>query len=143
MTQSKEDALARRIAEYLHSTEGVAETFGLVMEDAGFGWAKCSMVVKENMTNGHKVCHGGVLFSLADNAFAWACNSRNVIAFAQSASINFISPAQIGEKVSAHAREEANVGRTGVYTVTITAEDGRTIAVFQGLSRTAGGSVIE
>lgn len=143
MADTKQDALARRIAEYLHSTEGVTKTFGLVMEDAGFGWAKCSMVVKENMTNGHKVCHGGVLFSLADNAFAWACNSRNVIAFAQSASINFISPAKIGEKVTAHAREEANEGRTGVYNVTVTAEDGRTIAVFQGLSRTAGGHVVE
>ncbi len=143
MTQSDKDALARRIATHLHATEGVAETFGLVMEDAGFGWAKCSMVVKENMTNGHRVCHGGVLFSLADNAFAWACNSRNVIAFAQSAAISFISPAKIGEKVTAHAREEASEGRTGVYNVTITAEDGRTIAVFHGLSRTAGGKVVE
>lgn len=143
MTPKDGDALARRIAEYLHSTEGVAETFGLVMEGAGAGWARCSMVVRDHMTNGHKVCHGGVLFSLADNAFAWACNSRNVIAFAQSAAISFISPAQIGEKLTAHAREEATQGRTGVYTVTITAEDGRTVAVFQGLSRTAGGKVVE
>ena len=143
MSESREEALARRIAEYLHSTEGVAETFGLVMEGAGPGWARCSMVVKENMTNGHKVCHGGVLFSLADNAFAWACNSRNVISFAQSAAISFISPAKIGEKLTATAREEASEGRTGVYTVTITARDGRTIAVFQGLSRTAGGKVVE
>lgn len=143
MTQSMEDALARRIAVHLHATEGVAELFGLVMEGAGLGWARCSMVVKENMTNGHKVCHGGVLFSLADNAFAWACNSRNVISFAQSAAISFIAPAKIGEKLTATAREEAVEGRTGVYTVTITSEDGRTIAVFQGLSRTAGGKVVE
>ncbi|OFX06382.1 MAG: phenylacetic acid degradation protein PaaD [Alphaproteobacteria bacterium RIFCSPHIGHO2_12_FULL_63_12] len=143
MNLSKEDALARRIAEHLHATEGVTRTFGLVMEGAGLGWARCSMVVKENMTNGHNVCHGGVLFSLADNAFAWACNSRNVIAFAQSAAISFISPAKIGEKVTAYAHEEANEGRTGIYTVNITAEDGRTIAVFQGLSRTAGGAVVE
>jgi acyl-CoA thioesterase len=66
-----------------------------------------------------------------------------VISFAQSASINFISPAKIGEKVTAHAQEEASEGRTGVYTVKVTAEDGRTIAVFQGLSRTAGGKVVE
>lgn len=143
MPESKEDALARRIALHLHATEGVAETFGLKMEGAGLGWATCSMVVTEAMTNGHKVCHGGVIFSLADNAFAWACNSRNVIAFAQSAAINFIAPAKIGEKLIAHAREEASEGRTGVYTVTVTAGDGRTIAVFQGLSRTAGGKVVE
>ncbi len=143
MTLSKEDALARRIAFHLHATEGVADLFGLVMEDAGFGWARCSMIVKESMTNGHKVCHGGVLFSLADSAFAWACNSRNVISFAQSASISFIAPAKIGEKLTATAREEAVEGRTGVYTVTIAADDGRTIAVFQGLSRTAGGAVVE
>jgi acyl-coenzyme A thioesterase PaaI-like protein len=55
MMNEKDDALARRIAEYLHSTEGVTETFGLVMEGAGLGWARCSMVVRENMTNGHKV----------------------------------------------------------------------------------------
>lgn len=143
MTQSDDDALARRIATYLHATEGVATTFDLKMEGAGLGWARCSMVVTDAMTNGHKVCHGGVLFCLADNAFAWACNSRNVISFAQSASINFIAPAQIGEKLTAHAREEATEGRTGVYTVTITAANGRTIAVFQGLSRTAGGKVVE
>ncbi|MCB2112583.1 MAG: hydroxyphenylacetyl-CoA thioesterase PaaI [Parvularculaceae bacterium] len=143
MTQTKEDALARRISEYLHAREGVAALFGLAMEGAGRGWAKCSMIVKGEMTNGHGVCHGGVLFTLADNAFAWACNSRNVVALAQSASINFLSPARIGEKLTAHAREEANVGRTGVYTVTIAAEDGRMIAVFQGLSRTAGGNVVE
>jgi acyl-CoA thioesterase len=143
MVPSDDDALARRIALHLHATEGVAETFGLVMEGAGVGWARCSMVVKESMTNGHKVCHGGVLFSLADNAFAWACNSRNVISFAQSAAISFIAPARIGEKLTALAREEAAEGRTGVYTVTITADDGRTIAVFHGLSRTAGGKVVE
>jgi acyl-CoA thioesterase len=143
MAPSDDNALARRIALHLHATEGVAETFGLVMEGAGVGWARCSMVVKESMTNGHKVCHGGVLFSLADNAFAWACNSRNVISFAQSAAISFIAPARIGEKLTALAREEAAEGRTGVYTVTITADDGRTIAVFHGLSRTAGGKVVE
>jgi acyl-CoA thioesterase len=143
MAPSGDNALARRIALHLHATEGVAETFGLVMEGAGVGWARCSMVVKESMTNGHKVCHGGVLFSLADNAFAWACNSRNVISFAQSAAISFIVPARIGEKLTALAREEAAEGRTGVYTVTITADDGRTIAVFHGLSRTAGGKVVE
>jgi acyl-CoA thioesterase len=143
MAPSDDNALARRIALHLHATEGVAETFGLVMEGAGVGWARCSMVVKESMTNGHKVCHGGVLFSLADNAFAWACNSRNVISFAQSAAISFIVPARIGEKLTALAREEAAEGRTGVYTVTITADDGRTIAVFHGLSRTAGGKVVE
>jgi acyl-CoA thioesterase len=143
MVPTDDNALARRIALHLHATEGVAETFGLVMEGAGVGWARCSMVVKESMTNGHKVCHGGVLFSLADNAFAWACNSRNVISFAQSAAISFIAPARIGEKLTALAREEAAEGRTGVYTVTITAADGRTIAVFHGLSRTAGGKVVE
>jgi acyl-CoA thioesterase len=143
MAPSGDNALARRIALHLHATEGVAETFGLVMEGAGVGWARCSMVVKESMTNGHKVCHGGVLFSLADNAFAWACNSRNVKTFAQHAAISFLSPGRLGEKLTAEAREESAEGRTGVYTVRVTGEGGRVVAVFQGLSRTAGGAVVE
>ena len=84
-----------------------------------------------------------MIFSLADTAFAWACNSRNVATFAQQANISFLSPGQAGETLTADAREDGSAGRAGVYTVRVTGEDGRVVAVFQGLSRTAGGSIID
>lgn len=140
---AKEDALARAIAERLHARKGTSKAWGVKLEDAGAGWARCSMVLREDMLNGHGTAHGGMIFALADTAFAWACNSRNVTTFAQGASISFLSPGRLGERLTAEALEDASEGRTGVYTARITGEDGRTLAVFQGLSRTAGGKVIE
>lgn len=143
MSLSDEDALALKIARYLNAAETTAPVWALKVEDAGAGWARCSMVVGEDMLNGLGTAHGGMIFSLADTAFAYACNSRNVRTFAQHASISYLSPGKRGEKLIATAREDAAMERTGVYTVTITGEDGRIVAVFQGLSRTAGGKVLE
>ena len=137
------DENARRIAEAMHAAEKTSAVWGLELVDAGEGWARASMTIREDMLNGHGVAHGGVIFSLADTAFAWACNSDNVATFAQQASISFLSKAQLGETLTAEAREDAAIGRTGVYTVRVTADDGRMVAVFQGLSRTAGGKVID
>ena len=143
MRDPAKDALGLRIATALRAAEASSDFLGLSLEGAGEGWARCSMVVRAEMLNGLETCHGGLIFSLADNAFAWACNSRNVRTFAQAASISFLSPARRGEKLTAEAREESSEGRTGVYTVRVTGEDGRVVAVFQGLSRTAGGAVVE
>lgn len=137
------DALALAIARRLNSLEGTAPVWDLKLEDAGEGWARTSMLIREDMLNGLRTAHGGMIFALADTAFAYACNSRNVATFAQQASISFLSAGQPGEKLTAEAREDAAVGRTGVYTVRVTGEDGRVVAVFTGLSRTAGGKVIE
>jgi acyl-CoA thioesterase len=137
------ESLGARVARHLHAREATSRVFDLDLEAAGEGWARCSMIVRADMLNGVGVCHGGLIFMLADTAFAWACNSRNVKALAQQASISFLSPAQTGERLTAAAREESTQGRTGVYTVTVTGGDGRVVAVFQGLSRTAGGEIIE
>lgn len=137
------DSLAARVARRMHALEGTSGAWDLRFNGAGEGWAKCALVVREDMLNGHGLCHGGILFSLADTAFAWACNSRNVKSLAQTATISFISPARLGERLCAEAREEALEGRTGVYKAVVTGEDGRVVAVFQGLSRTAGGPVLE
>ncbi len=140
---ANKDALARTIAEHMHRREGTSKAWGLELEDAGSGWARCSMKLRDDMMNGHSTAHGGVIFALADTAFAWACNSANVVTFAQHASISFLSPGRLGETLTADAREDAAQGRSGVYTVRVTGEDGRVVAIFQGLSRTAGGAVIE
>ncbi len=137
------EKLGRRIAHEMHGREGTAKAWRLQLEDAGEGWACCSMTVREDMLNGHGTAHGGMIFALADTAFAWACNSRNVKTFAQHASISFLSPALPGERLTAEAREDASEGRSGVYTARVTGEGGRVVAIFQGLSRTAGGPVIE
>ena len=144
MTKSKQkDVLAHAVASKLHSLEGTSAAWDLRLIDAGVGWATASMVIREDMLNGLYTAHGGMIFALADTAFAWACNSHNVATFAQQASIAFLSPGHPGETLIAEAREKGVVGRTGVYSVKITGEDGRLVAQFQGLSRTAGGPVIK
>ncbi|WDI30678.1 hydroxyphenylacetyl-CoA thioesterase PaaI [Hyphococcus flavus] len=138
-----DDELARKIAERLHSREGTSKAWDVKLEEAGAGWSRCSMRLRKDMLNGHGTAHGGMIFALADTAFAWACNSRNVVTFAQHASISFLSPGKLGERLTAEARKDATEGRTGIYTVKVTGDDGRAVAIFQGLSRTAGGLVIE
>lgn len=135
------DALA--VARRMQSLEGTSPAWDLRLEDAGAGRARVSMVVRDDMLNGFKTAHGGMIFALADTAFAYACNSRNVMTFAQHAAISFLSPGRPGERLTAEAEEDAVNGRTGVYTVRVTGGDGRMVAVFHGLSRSAGGPVVE
>ncbi len=140
---SNADDRGFEIAKALYAREKTSSAWKLKFVDAGEGWARCSMVVRDDMLNGLNTAHGGMIFSLADTAFAWACNSRNVATFAQHASISFMSPGKPGETLTADAREDGATGRTGVYTVHVRGEDGRIVAVFQGLSRTAGGAIID
>jgi acyl-CoA thioesterase len=140
---SKADKLAQDIARKMLSEEGTGPAWGVQYEDGGVGWARISFIVKDDMLNGHGTIHGGMLFALADTALAYACNSRNNRSVAQQASIAFLSPVEAGEKVTATAREEALEGRSGVYNVNLTGEDGRIVATFQGLSRTIRGHIIE
>jgi len=140
--QSEVERTGRRVAEALLGLEGTGQAWGLRLEGAGAGWARVSMRVRADMLNGLGLAHGGMIFALADTAFAYACNSHNVRAVAQSATIAFLDPGRAGERLTAEARECGVAGRSGVATVQVTGEDGRTIAVFQGLSRTIGGPVL-
>lgn len=139
---SKADALARRVADTMLSQEGTGPAWGIRIEDAREGYSRLSMRIRPDFLNGHRIVHGGMVFSLADTAFAYACNSRNEATVAQQASIVFLTPAQDGELLIAEAKEASRAGRSGVYLVTVKAEDGRTIAEFTGLSRTVGGSIL-
>ena len=94
------------------------------------------------MLNGHRIGHGGMIFALADTAFAYACNSRNEITLAQHASISFLAPTQPRDVLIAEAREVSRAGRSGVYQVSVRTAAGAVIAEFSGLSRTIGGAVI-
>ena len=96
------------------------------------------MVVADHMTNGHGMCHGGFIFTLADSAFAFACNSRNERAVAAQGAISFLAPAQLDEILVAQAEERFLQGRSGIYDVTVTGLDGRVVAEFRGHSRLLG-----
>ena len=136
------DALARRVAETLLAREGTGPAWGIVIDEAREGHARVRMTVREDMLNGHRSAHGGMIFALADTAFAYACNSRNETTVAQSATIAFLAPAAAGDVLIAEAQEAARSGRSGVYQVSVKTADGRAIAEFTGLSRTIGGAVI-
>lgn len=139
---SEADDLARRVAETLLEREGTGPAWGVVIEEAREGYARVRMQLRADMLNGHRSAHGGMIFALADTAFAYACNSRNETTVAQSATIAFLAPAQAGEVLVAEAGEVSRSGRSGVYQVGVRAADGRPIAEFTGLSRTIGGAVI-
>jgi acyl-CoA thioesterase len=140
---SAADELARKIADHLRGQEGTGAAWNIEIEEAREGYARIAMVVRADMLNGHKTCHGGMIFSLADTAFAYACNSRNVETVAQNAPIAFLAPGREGDRLVAECREQALTGRSGVYAVTVTDQKGEKIAVFQGLSRSLGGAVLK
>jgi len=139
---SEADDLARRIAEAMLAREGTGPAWGLVIEEAREGYARVRMPLRADMLNGHGSAHGGMIFALADTAFAYACNSRNETTVAQNATIAFLAPAGAGDVLVAEAQELSRSGRSGVYQVSVRTVDGRAIAEFTGLSRTIGGPVI-
>jgi len=139
---SEADALARRVADTMLSREGTGPAWGLVIEEARENYARVRMQVRADMVNGHNITHGGMIFSLADSAFAYACNSRNETSVAQSATISFLAASNLGDVLIAEAQELSRAGRSGVYQVAVRTADGRVIAEFTGLSRTIGGAII-
>lgn len=137
-----DEAIARLVAERFREAEGPTRVFGIALDDVGPGYASISMVRGADALNGFGVAHGGVLFLLADTAFAYACNGRDIATVGQSATMAFLSPGRSGERITADAREIAVVGRSGSYQVVVSGDDGRVIATFQGVSRATGGSVL-
>jgi len=137
------DNRAQKITKKMMNAEGTAKAWETTYEGGGLGWSQVSFIVKPEMLNGFGMIHGGLVFGLADSAFAYACNSENNRTVAQQASIAFLNPAFAGEKLTAIARREATEGRSGIYNVTVTGPDDRVIATFQGLSRIIRGQILE
>lgn len=132
--------LAEASAQAMWDLDRASQRLGMVIEHIAPGQATLSMNVTEAMTNGHGNGHGGYIFTLADSAFAFACNSYNVITVGQAASVNYVTPAGLGDRLTATAREVSRQGRSGVYDVEVTNQDGRTVAHFRGLSRSLRGT---
>jgi acyl-CoA thioesterase len=137
------DQLADQVARAMLAAEGAGLAWGVEIEEAREGYARVSMKVRADMLNGHRTAHGGMIFALADTAFAYACNGRNLKSVAAHASIAFLDAAREGEVLVAEAREAALAGRSGVYNVAVRGGDGRAVAEFQGLSRSLGTPVID
>ena len=137
------DELANRVAHHMIAAEGTGPAWGLEIEEVREDYARVSMVVRADMLNGHGFAHGGMIFALADSAFAYVCNGANHASMAAQASIVFLDKVREGETLIAEASEVAREGRAGVTRVAVTAGDGRKVAEFTGYSRTLGGPVVE
>jgi acyl-CoA thioesterase len=139
MTETPHE-IARKSAELLRADDHATAALGIVIEAVGPGTATLSMTVRPDMTNGHGTCHGGFMFTLADSAFAFACNSYNQRCVAQHCTITYLAPARTGVTLTATARECQRVERNGIYDVSVTDDAGTAIAEFRGCSRTVPGT---
>ena len=137
-----DDEMAGRVARGMLADEGTGPAWGIVIEEARAGYARLSMTIRAEMLNGHRIVHGGMVFALADTAFAYVCNGRNEKTVAAQASIVFLGSAEEGETLIAEADEAATAGRSGVTRVAVRTAKGRPIAEFTGYSRTIGGEVV-
>ena len=137
------DQLASKVARAMLAAEGTGPAWGIVIDEARAGYARLSMELRDDMLNGHGIGHGGMVFALADTAFAYVCNGRNERAVAAQASIVFLGSARAGETLVATGEEVACEGRSGVTRVSVATADGRAIAEFTGYSRTIGGAVVD
>ena len=135
--------LANRVAHEMLASEGTGPAWGIRIEEARADYARLSMVVRADMLNSHGIAHGGMIFALADTAFAYVCNGANHASVAAQASIVFLDKAREGETLIAEAEEMAREGRAGVTRVSVKTSDGRAVAEFTGYSRTIGGAVVE
>lgn len=130
---------ADRSARHMWSSDQASQALGMRLVAVAPGAATLAMPVRDDMTNGHGICHGGMIFTLADSAFAFACNSYNQTTVAQQNQITFLAPGQAGDTLTATAREVARTGRSGTYDVSVTNQDGTQIALLRGLARTVPG----
>jgi acyl-CoA thioesterase len=136
-------ALAQKVADSMFSRDRASQGLGMRIVAVGPGRAELAMTVRGDMVNGHAICHGGFVFTLADSAFAFACNSYNFNTVANGCTIEFLAPAHEGDALTAVAQERAQVGRNGVYDVEVRNQDGVTIAHFRGKSTRIKGEVLE
>jgi acyl-CoA thioesterase len=131
-------ALAEACAAAMWADDTASQGLGMVLEAVGPGTARMAMTVRDGMVNGHGMCHGGFIFTLADSAFAFACNSRNAKCVAAQGNISFLRPARLGDRLTATAEERHLAGRSGIYDIGVTDQAGAVIAELRGHSRAIG-----
>jgi len=136
------EALAREVGKAMWAHDQASQLLGLRLLDIAPGRARVELTVRREMTNGFGTCHGGVIFTLADSAFAYACNSHNKNTVASACHIDFLAPAKVGETLIAEGVELSMAGRTGVYDITVRNGDGRAIALFRGKAYRINGELL-
>ena len=130
---------AEKSAAAMWAADNASKWFGMQLAEVSEGRAVMTLTIEPHHANGHAICHGGVTFALADSAFAFACNSRNQATVAQHNSVTFLAPGRVGDTMTAIAEEVQMAGRSGIYDVTVTNQDGVVLARFRGLSRAIKG----
>jgi len=135
-------ALADAVTQAMWSRDRATQGLGIQILSVKPGYALFAMPVRGDMVNGHHICHGGFIFTLADSTFAFACNSYNQNTVASSCNIDFLAPAREGDVLEAEAVERSLAGRTGVYDITVRTRNGKTVALFRGKSYRIKGEVI-
>ena len=134
--------LARACADAMWAEDAASRGLGMQIVSVAPGQAELTMTVTERMVNGHQLCHGGYIFTLADSAFAFSCNTYNQRTVAQHCAVTFIVSAKLGDQLTARAVERQRRGRSGIYDITVTRQDGTVIAEFRGHSRTIQGELL-
>jgi acyl-CoA thioesterase len=132
-------ALAERAAQALYDPDRASQMLGMRITAVAPGECTVTMTVRADMTNGHAICHGGLIFALADSAFAFACNAYNERTVASGFDVNLIASARLGDLLTARAREVSRAGRVGVYDISVTNQNGEAVAAFRGRSYTIKG----
>ena len=142
-SQRTAEQLAERVAATMFSNDRASQALGMRIATVSPGRAELTMTVRDDMLNGHAICHGGFIFALADSTFAFACNSYNRNTVAQGCSIEYLAPAHAGDVLHAVGVERSRGGRTGVYDIEVRNQRGEAVALFRGKSYQIKGSVVE
>jgi acyl-CoA thioesterase len=143
MDRTSREAVAEATTRAMYPRDHTAQHMGITIEETRPGYARAAMTVQPFMVNGHDILHGGVTFTLADTAFAYCCNSHDVVTVASACSITFLAPGKLGDRLTAEAVEVVKKGRAGITDVTVTNQAGEVLALFRGNSRTLSGRVTE
>ncbi len=141
MDKLEPQAMAELAGKTMFERDPASQALGMLLTEIRPGFARMTMPVRQDMLNGHQTCHGGYIFMLADSAFAFACNSHNLATVGAGCSIEYLAPGRLGDLLSAEAQEHALAGKTGVYDVKVSNQDGRLVALLRGKSHRIGGPV--
>ena len=137
-----EQQLAQQVTDHMYAGDMATQHLGMKIVRVAPGEAEIHMPVQPWMLNGHRTCHGGVIFTLAESTFAFACNSRNQVTVASAAQIDFVAPGREGDVLQARAKESWRGGRAGVYDISVHRQDGTLVALFRGKSHQLAQTVL-
>jgi acyl-CoA thioesterase len=138
---SDPQSVAEASARAMYEQDRASQALGMRILEVRPGYARLAMKVREDMVNGHQICHGGLIFTLADSAFAFACNTYDLVTVAAAGTIEFLLAARLGDELTATAEERTRSKRTGVYDVSVHNQRGECVALFRGRSHQIGGTI--